>query len=958
MFFYKQQQQQQQPVLAFLFILGLFSALFCYVSLKTNDAPYLENGWEYSWSEAGVAPPAVAVWYPMDFPGQPPGRNGHNALWLRVNLPEKPLQHPALYAKFIRQSYELYLDNRLIHQYTDPGLADKRRFSPFFPWHLVILPEDAPGKILYFHIHSTGPSIGILGTVQYAPLLAILSDRATLDLFKTTSAVLALFLGIAAFALYLRDRTNKLYLAFAGSAIVGAVLVFSGTFAAMLIVNNVVFWSQIVAISGLYWPVLLLTFLFHLAGDHYQSYFRVLIRFGMAFATISLGLFWWDPTLIKLIYLASFPIHYINYVVILYVLRNKLRVNQEAQIYCIGSTVWLAALSYDVLVVMNIFVSRTTMASLGQLAEMSALAAILLLRYLAMQHSFQQNSLELSLKNADLLMMQARLESLNHGLEETVATRTHDLTVQKACLQQLFEKSPDATSLLTDDYRIINVNSAFEQLFLVSREAVIGRSIQDFITFPDVKDVKSEAAAIRTALAAGDTVQVDTRCQLADGRWLYVMLTAYSFITDVDTNGIYMIYRDISARKETEKLLKDSEKQYRLLAENTSDVIWLMDERMNLLYVSPSIEKLLGFTAAEVMCLPHKQRAFPLPAADMSNLIESCSRPDSSYQFPVLIEKQLQNNTTGAVWTESLINIARNEAGQKMGYLGTTRNIHERKQTQELLSLSYERKKVNDFFQTILHSPTMRETDMYFQALRSNIQLPQQFSLYVLSIGGDHTAAQPSQTDIQTKILIDTIIDQLNAQETTIAWEFAENIGVIYPCADLPNRTTEERNRAECYLRWLDTQAPGMQFKIGIAEYASGLANFSLRFKHAQAAIKTGILVWPDRAIYHFENCGIYQILTHYADSTEAAAYVERTLGPLLEYDRINNTNLMLTLEKILISPTLKEVADQLFFHHKTILARKQRIETILQASLDSFETRMTLGAAIHIAKLLPAKDL
>lgn len=948
--------EKQRPVLVFLLILGLFSVLFFYVSFQTAEVPYLENGWEYSWSEAEAVPPAVAVWYPMNFPGQPPGRNDHNALWLRVRLPEKPLQHPALYAKFIRQSCELYLDDTLIYQYTDPGLADKRRFSPFFPWHLVILPEDAPGKTLYFHIHSTGPSIGILGTVQYAPLLALLSDKATLDLFKTTSSVLALFLGIAAFALYLRDRTNKLYLAFAGSAIVGAVLVFSGTFSAMLIVNNAAFWSQTVAITGLYWPVLLLTFLFHLAGDHYQSYFRVLIRFGMVFASISLVLFWWDPTLIKLIYLASFPLHYINYAVILYVFRSRLRVDQEAQIYCIGSTVWLAALSYDALVVVNIFTSRTTMVSLGQLAEMSALTAILLLRYRAMQYSFRQNSLELAEKNADLLTMQARLETLNQILEDTVATRTRDLTVQKACLQQLFEKSPDAVSLLTDDYQILNVNSAFEQLFLVNREALIGQPIQAFITTPDVSDVESEAGTIRTALTAGHTVQVDTRCRLADGRWLYVTLTAYPFITDVDTNGIYMIYRDISVRKETEKLLQDSEKQYRLLAENTSDVIWLMDKHMNLLYVSPSIGKLLGFAADEMMCLPLEQRTFPLPAADMTSLIESCSRSNSSYPFPVLVEKQLQHHTAGTVWTESLINIARNEAGQEMGYLGTTRNISERKQTQELLSLSYERKKINDFFQTILHSPTMRETDMYFQALRSNIQLPQQFSLYVLVIGSERTAVQPTPTDIQTKILIDTIIDQLNAQEATIAWESTENIGVICPCADLPNRMAEERTRAENYLQWLGAQSPGMQFKIGIAEYASGLTNFSLRFKHAQAAIKTGILVWPGHAIYPFENCGIYQILTHYADSTEAAAYVERALGSLVEYDRINKTDLMLTLEKILVCPTLKEAADQLFFHPKTILARKQRIETILHTSLDSFETRMTLGAAIHIAKLLPAR--
>jgi PAS domain S-box-containing protein len=47
--------------------------------------------------------------------------------------------------------------------------------------------------------------------------------------------------------------------------------------------------------------------------------------------------------------------------------------------------------------------------------------------------------------------------------------------------------------------------------------------------------------------------------------------------------------------------LHQSEELYRFLAENTSDVISLLDGKMKLLYISPSCEKLTGFTPTEIL---------------------------------------------------------------------------------------------------------------------------------------------------------------------------------------------------------------------------------------------------------------------------------------------------------------------------------------------------------------------
>ncbi|MFO7789662.1 MAG: PAS domain S-box protein [Bacteroidales bacterium] len=54
-----------------------------------------------------------------------------------------------------------------------------------------------------------------------------------------------------------------------------------------------------------------------------------------------------------------------------------------------------------------------------------------------------------------------------------------------------------------------------------------------------------------------------------------------------------------SERKHIKEHLLDNEVKFRLLTENMNDVLWTADLGMNITYLSPSIEKVLGFTVEE-----------------------------------------------------------------------------------------------------------------------------------------------------------------------------------------------------------------------------------------------------------------------------------------------------------------------------------------------------------------------
>ncbi len=60
---------------------------------------------------------------------------------------------------------------------------------------------------------------------------------------------------------------------------------------------------------------------------------------------------------------------------------------------------------------------------------------------------------------------------------------------------------------------------------------------------------------------------------------------------------------EIAARKRTEDALRESEERFRLIAQNAEDLIWTMNMDFQITYVSPGVERALGYSAQEILAL-------------------------------------------------------------------------------------------------------------------------------------------------------------------------------------------------------------------------------------------------------------------------------------------------------------------------------------------------------------------
>ncbi len=164
---------------------------------------------------------------------------------------------------------------------------------------------------------------------------------------------------------------------------------------------------------------------------------------------------------------------------------------------------------------------------------------------------------------------------------------------------------------------------------------------------------------------------------------------------DVNSTLLCRAVRYAVERKRSEEELRESERRYRLLADNATDIIWTSSIDLTLTYVSPSITRTLGYSTEEVIGKTFEGLLTPDSFEVATKVLAEELAIESMVQKDLLrsriLELELNCKDGSTIWAEVIITFLRDPDDRAVGILGTARDITERKRAEEALRKSEEK---------------------------------------------------------------------------------------------------------------------------------------------------------------------------------------------------------------------------------------------------------------------------
>ena len=138
-----------------------------------------------------------------------------------------------------------------------------------------------------------------------------------------------------------------------------------------------------------------------------------------------------------------------------------------------------------------------------------------------------------------------------------------------------------------------------EKLFGWKPEDVVGHSAWENV-HPD--DLESTQKSFRKLILNSKAVGVtECRYKCKDGSYKWIEFKASNQLHDPDIKGILGNYHDITDRKKAEEKIYQSEKNYRILAENPNSIVMRFDAEGNIIFVNRYASELFGYSIDEMI---------------------------------------------------------------------------------------------------------------------------------------------------------------------------------------------------------------------------------------------------------------------------------------------------------------------------------------------------------------------
>ncbi|QKT02613.1 PAS domain S-box protein [Ectothiorhodospiraceae bacterium 2226] len=281
-----------------------------------------------------------------------------------------------------------------------------------------------------------------------------------------------------------------------------------------------------------------------------------------------------------------------------------------------------------------------------------------------------------------LRLERARAEDAMRASEARYRSLFHSIDEGFCVMEVLFDAEDHPV-----DYRWLEVNPSFERQTGL-RDAV-GKTARELVPDLDASWFEIYGKVARS----GESVRFENHAP-AMGRWFDV----YAFrIGNPEERRVALLFKDITADKEAEAALRESEARFRRMADTAPAMLWLTDTSDDCAFVSrgwseftgQSFEQALGAGWMEAVHPDDQTRA-------RASFLKAFQRREA-----FSLDYRLRHAGGGYRWCIDTGRPRYDENGEWCGFIGSVIDVHERKQAEEALRAADRRK--DEFLATLAH---------------------------------------------------------------------------------------------------------------------------------------------------------------------------------------------------------------------------------------------------------------
>ena len=307
-------------------------------------------------------------------------------------------------------------------------------------------------------------------------------------------------------------------------------------------------------------------------------------------------------------------------------------------------------------------------------------------------HAYITSSEFLTIMLKDISNSKNKNEEQQEREEELIKTKTQTEEIN-ANLTAILEGTTDSIWAFDLNYNILYINNVFQKEFKATFGIWLEKGSNLLNALPEELRPIWKPRYDRTLLNVQFSI-VD-ELETAIGK-LFIQVIFNPIINNGKVIGGSCFGSNITDQKQSEIELKqaqiylaEKESQYRLIAENSTDLIYVyhLIPEPHYEYISPSCFQLTGYKPEEGYADPFAYHKFINTTEGVDRFTQFLLNPDQ----PTTIEEEWKKKDGTYIWVEQVINRKYDENGNLVSFQSTVRDITERKHAEELQSESESR---------------------------------------------------------------------------------------------------------------------------------------------------------------------------------------------------------------------------------------------------------------------------